>query len=102
MQRLETGQQQKLMPWTAAPSEFRANADQLRHEAEIFAALGEVLTKEGMEDGDDDDYAGYSHQLRDAAREIVQAVERSDYDQARQAAGNIGKSCSDCHETYRG
>jgi hypothetical protein len=101
MQRLEIAQQQKLMPGTASKAVFSTNLDQLLHEAEVMAAIAEVLTREGMEDGDDETYAEFCHRMRDGARKIVEAIRSDNHEQARQAVGDIGKSCSECHEGYR-
>ena len=71
------------------------------HEAEIVAAIAEVLIQDGMLDGDDEDYAAFCKQLLNAAAEVAAAVRLSDSEQARQAVGRVTKSCSDCHEIYR-
>jgi len=42
-----------------------------------------------MEDGDEEDYAAFSKQMRDAAREIISAAKIDNYDQARKAVGAI-------------
>ena len=102
MQRLEGAHQQGLMPWTSSGSEFRGNNEQLLAAGEIVAAIAETMLQEGMEDADDDDYRSYCSQLKQAALEIVDAVKRNSYKEARKAVGTITKSCDQCHETYRG
>jgi hypothetical protein len=101
MQRLEAGHQGKLQMMTASAEEFKSNAEAVAHEANILAALGEILRKEGMEDADADDYAGWAKQITTASGEIVEAVKSNNYDQARKAVGTIGQACSQCHELYR-
>ena len=101
MQRLELAQQTKLQPWTANEGEFKANKDQLVHEANMVAAMGEVLIQKGMEDGDEADYAAFAKQMRDSALEIISAGKIDNYDQARQAVGAIGQACSNCHNDWR-
>ena len=71
------------------------------HEAEIVAIMSELLTKPEMEDGDDEDYAGYANKMRDAAREIVEGVKLNDYERARKAIGAVDQACTECHELYR-
>jgi hypothetical protein len=101
MQRLKEAHEQRLMPWTASQAEFNKQLDDVRHEAEIVAALSEVMTKEGIEFSDDDDYVDFSIRMRNAAREIVEATLESQHDKARKAVGEIGKACSECHESFR-
>lgn len=101
MQRLEIAQQSNLQPATASKAEFAANSEEILHEAEIVAAIGEVLQKEGMVDADDSDYTGYAEAMKKAALEIVEAVKSNSDEQARKAVGEISKACSQCHENYR-
>lgn len=101
MQRIETAHQAKMQPWTAAEADFKANKDALVHEANIVAAIGEILIQEEMEDGAEEDYAVHSIQMRDAALNIVDAVKLDSYEQARKAVGVIGQSCANCHSDWR-
>lgn len=101
MQRLEAAQQTKLSPWVANKEEFKDHSEELLHEAQITAVLAEILKKEGMQDGDDNDYRAFCDRLQKAALDIVDAAKRDDYDKARAAVGEINKSCDDCHGSYR-
>lgn len=101
MKRLEIAQQDKLQPWMASEKEFKANLDKVVHEAQIIAALTEVLLQADMEDSDDDDYAAFAKKMKQAAIDIFQAVELDNYDQARKAIGTMTKTCDACHEDYR-
>ncbi len=55
MKRLEQSQQQGLAPWSANEAEFARNADKLSHEAQLVAALAEVIQHDGYEFADDRD-----------------------------------------------
>ena len=101
MQRLEMSVDEILAPYTSDASEFEANIDEVLHEAELVAALSELLCKEGLEDAGDDFYEGFAKQMRDAAREIADAVKLNNQDAASKAVGAIRQSCSECHENYR-
>jgi len=101
MQRLDRGFEGKMNGWISNKAEFESNAEDVLHEAEIIAALSEVLTKEGMEEADDETYAELANRMKQAALSIVAAVKQNDYDQARQAAGEVKKACTECHEFYR-
>ena len=102
MIRLELAVDERLAKWTATVNELRANRDRLVHESEIAAIIAESLTREGMEDSDDDDYAEYCRQLKEAARQVIDAAKQQDHIKARQAVGAMKQSCDECHETYRG
>jgi len=47
--------------------------DALEHEAQIFAAIGVVLHKEGMEDGDDKEYANFAKMLTEGGINLAKA-----------------------------
>ncbi len=101
MQRLEKCQQQAIGVWTADQGEFKKNAEKLEREAEILAALAELIQREGYEYADDDTYLGYAKQMRDAGKTVAEAARNKNYDGARKASGDISKACSSCHEGYR-
>jgi hypothetical protein len=91
----------RLKPALADKAKFTASADKILHDAELFAAIGEVLAKEGMEDADSDEYKAFCNKLRDGAKAIISAVKSKNYEQAASASATIGKACTECHENYR-
>ncbi|MEX0793940.1 MAG: cytochrome c [Pirellulaceae bacterium] len=101
MQRLEIAFDGKIRIWTSNANEFQANSEELLHEAELIAAIAHAMQQEGFEYYDDEDYVGFTKQMRDAATAIAKAVRDNDAEGARTAAGEIAKSCSQCHEGYR-
>ena len=101
MSRIEKSQQQGVAIWTVNAGDFKKNSEQLLHEAQVIAAISEVIQREGFEFADDDTYLGFARQMRDQALEVVNAVKSKNYEQARKAAGQIDKACSGCHEGYR-
>ncbi len=102
MKRAEASHQGSLLPMTANSQEFQANLEKIVREAEIVAAISEVLMKQGMEDAGDETYDGYAKRMKKAARDMVDAVKLKNHAQAQKAAGEISKSCAECHENYRG
>ena len=102
MRRMELAQQERLSKWLANENLFSVHAEDVSHEAQILAALAEVITREGYEYADDDTFVGYGKELRDSACEMQQATEQENYAQARAALGRATKACSACHEGYRG
>ena len=101
MQYLEKVCEPEMKPLLSDQAQFNANADKLAHNAEMFAAIGEVLAKEGMMDADSDEYKEFCQRLRDAGKEIADAARSKNFDAASKASIEIGKSCTECHENYR-
>lgn len=101
MQRLEAAQEKKLAAFTSSAASFSADSENAMREAEIIAAIAETLTREGMEDGEDETYAEFANLMKRSALDIVAAVKSNNADQARAATGEIAKACSDCHDNYR-
>lgn len=102
MQKLELAFQGKVLPMTSSAATFKENKAELKHQAELIAAMAEVLKQEGMEDAGDSDYDGHCDKMKNAALEIVEAIKLDNQDAAAKAAGQISQSCSECHESYRG
>jgi hypothetical protein len=101
MQYLEAAWDARLKPALADKAQFTAKADLVLKEAELFAAIGEVLQKPGMPDADSDEYLAFAAKLRDSGQQILDAVKSKNYEQASAASAIIGKSCVECHENYR-
>src|SRR5262245_36339566 len=55
MQHLESIWEPRLKPLLADAAKFNANGPKVQHDAEIIAAMGAVLAKEGMADADAED-----------------------------------------------
>ncbi len=101
MERLEQSHEERLSTWLASKAEYSSQRERIVHEAELVAMLAQVLATEGMQDADDDEYKSYCEMLKRAAQEVIGAVKRNDYDAARESAGEIYKSCNECHQLYR-
>jgi cytochrome c556 len=101
MRRLKIAQEEKLKGWTASPGEFKKNAEKIKHEAEIVAALADVIGREGFEFADDSTYAEHCKTLKKSALDVLEAVKQSNADGARTAMGVMGKTCTACHEGFR-
>ncbi|MEO1526419.1 MAG: cytochrome c [Planctomycetota bacterium] len=82
-------------------ADVKADPDAVRRSAELIAVLGKVLTSEGMDDWDDEDYTAYSKQMTEAARDVTRGLELNDYDAIRKAVGAVSQSCDACHGDYR-
>jgi hypothetical protein len=101
MKHLERIYEPQLKPLLSDKGQFTANIDKVTHDAEIIAAIGAVLAKDGMEDADADEYKVFCVKLQKAAKEIVEAAKVKNYDAASTAGTAVGKACVECHEGYR-
>ena len=101
MNRLETAEG-VIGAGMASRSDFDRAIDQILHDAEIVAMIGEAIQQPDFEYHDDDSYRGYAGAMRDAATKIGEACRKKDYEAARAAAGELKKSCDACHGGYRG
>jgi hypothetical protein len=100
MARLEEAEK-RLAAGVASGGEFGKQRDLVLHEAELVAAIGEVIQQPDFEYHDDDTYRGFAAAMRDAAVAVRAAYESKNYDAARAAVGEISKACTDCHGGYR-
>jgi hypothetical protein len=101
MQHLEAIFEPRVKAAVSDEGNFKSSLEKLSHDAEIIAAIGAVLAKEGMADADSDEYKAFCDVLRTSGRDIVEACMTKNYDAASSAVSAIGKSCTDCHELYR-
>mgnify|MGYP002628646567 FL=1 len=95
------GAEKILAAGVASAGEFGKQRDAILHEAELVAALGEVIQQPDFEYHDDDIYRQYASAMRDAAVGIRDACRDKNYDAARTATGRMSKACGDCHGEYR-
>jgi cytochrome c' len=102
MWRLERAQQDRLAVWTSNAGEFNKNLDGIRHEAEMVAALAELIQHKSYTDADSDSYIEYAKALQQSALSIREAAKQKNADAARTAAGNLKKACDNCHGDFRG
>jgi hypothetical protein len=102
MERMNIAHQERLTKWTANEREFAANHDEVRHEAQLVAAIANVIARDGFDYWDDEQFAEYARELRQAATDLAAGAEQNDYATARDASARITKACADCHEGYRG
>jgi cytochrome c556 len=101
MKRLEQALEEKLKPGVADSSAFSASADEMAHDVQVIAALAAVIACEGYEFADDESYLELATAMRTHAVAARAALAEGNYESARQAVGEIGKSCASCHESYR-
>ena len=101
MQRLNIAHEERLTKWLANEREFGRHSAEVRHEAQLVAAIADVIGREGFDYWDDEQYAGYARSLNQAATDLAAAVELENFQQARDAGNHMTKACADCHDGYR-
>jgi hypothetical protein len=101
MQRMNIAHEDRLKKWLANKGEFTAHHDDAKHEAQLVAAIADIIGREGFEFADDENYTKNAQQLRQAAAEVSAAVETDNLEQAQQAGNRMTKACADCHEGFR-
>jgi hypothetical protein len=102
MQRLNIAHEERLTKWLANQGEFEKNRDDVRHEAQLMAVIADVISREGFDYWDEDDYKTHVRELREAAVNVSAAAEKDDFERAQKAINSAKKACADCHELYRG
>ncbi len=101
MNRLELAQQNRIAIWTANAGDFGKNLEAINREAQIVAVLAEVIQREGYDFTDDNSYKGFARDLEKHALEVSEAAKSKNFEQARLAAGELAKACSNCHGSFR-
>ena len=101
MQRLEQSYEQRLKRWSANQAEFEKNRSALIHEAQILAALAEIIQQPAYEFYDDDDYLSYCSQLKIHAQHVAAGSQESNLKKVQKHLGELSKTCSRCHEGYK-
>ncbi len=80
---------------------IKKETDLVKRNSELLALLGEILTQEGMDDADDDDYAKLSRDMAADGKAVTAALGRGDFDAVRLGVSKIRQKCDACHEQYR-
>jgi hypothetical protein len=102
MQRLNAAHEERLTKWLANQREFEQHQVDVRHEAQLVAAIADVIGREGFDYWDEEDYGHHARELREAASDTAAAVELENYEQAQKAVSRATMACAACHELYRG
>ena len=80
---------------------IKKETELVKRNSELLALLGEILTQEGMDDADDDDYAKLSRDMAGDGKSVTAALERGDFEAVRLGVSKIRQKCDACHEQYR-
>jgi hypothetical protein len=102
MLRMEMALEENISPWLANRKEFRRHKSDVAHESQLLAVLARTICREEYDFADDEGFVEIARKMGRATRQLTEASEQGDYESARQAAGRVTQSCSDCHDGYRG
>ena len=101
MQLLEWALQENINGYVSSKESFEEHKEELQRFAELVATLGKAAIMDGMPDASDADYRALGEQMIQQAGQIMLAVQTDDPDLARQAAGQVGQTCTKCHDGFR-
>lgn len=101
MLRLDLAFEKRLRPALADAAQLNKNRDQSLHEAEMIAALAEVIGREGFDSADEADYQKHAKELKQGALAAVTAIKQNNISEAQKALGIMGKACTECHGAFK-
>lgn len=101
MLRLDAAFEKRLRPAVADAAQLTKNREQSLHEAEMIAALAEVIGREGYESADDAEYQKHAKELKLGALSAVSAIKQNNLGEAQKALGLMGKACNECHGEFK-
>ncbi|MCC7336393.1 MAG: cytochrome c [Pirellulaceae bacterium] len=101
MQLLEWAQEENLNKLVASEGQFKDSSEEVKRYAELIGVLGRVALVEEMPDASDDDYVTLARAMTNAAQQVALAAQTGNAELARTAAGQIGQSCTNCHDSFR-
>jgi len=80
---------------------LKSEADKAIHEATLLAALAQVISTEGYDSTDEEDYKAFVQRMLQANQDIVKAVKNGSFDAFTEANSRNQKACDECHVGYR-
>jgi hypothetical protein len=101
MERMEIARTERLKPWTGGKNDFTAHREEIIHEAQIVAALAEIISHPGYDYAEDESYLDYVKQLQASAVSAAEAAKQNDFPATQAAISTLGQSCDKCHGDYR-
>ncbi len=101
MQLLDFAHNENLSKRTANEAQFKNDPAAVQRYAELIAVLGKLALADEMPDSSDDDYQALAKEMIAQAQQVVLAVKTNNAELARQASGQIGQSCTRCHDEFQ-
>jgi hypothetical protein len=101
MKRLEQAQKKGLAGVGARGSNLGRSADEWSREAQLIAALAEIIGREEQDASEAKAYREHADAMRSGALTLREAIERKNAEQMRTSLMEIGKACDACHAGFR-
>lgn len=101
MKRLEQAQKKGLAGVGARGSNLARSADEWSREAQLIAALAEVIGREEQDASEAKAYREHADAMRSGALALRDAIERKNAEQMRTSLVEINKACDACHAAFR-
>ena len=101
MLRMELAFEKRLRPAVADAASLSKQREQALQEAEIIAALAEIVGREGYESADEAEYQKQAKELKQWALAAAAAVRDNNIGEAQRAVGMMGKACTECHGAFK-
>jgi hypothetical protein len=101
MKRLEQAQQKGLAGVGARGSNLARKADEWSREAQLIAALAEVIGREEQDASEAKAYREHADAMRSGALGLRAAIEQKSAEQMRTSLMEINKACDNCHAVFR-
>lgn len=101
MEFLDRALYDELQPNSNDAKSVTENKDKLRKNAELIAMVGNVMTREGLADAEDEEYQKLAQVMVKSALSIRTGLEKNDAAAVRAAVGAVSQSCTACHDQYR-
>ena len=100
MMRMEAAEK-KLKTEAGSESAFSSQKEMIQHEAAILGAMTHVVTLPGYGYEDDPEFVGFAKRIVDAAKEIRNATEVSDFSSYELALTKVSTACQECHSQFK-
>ena len=82
-------------------SVLKKEAEKVGHESAVLAALSKIISSEGYDSADEDDYKGFAKKMIEASLDINKAAKSGDLNGFNDAMSRVKKQCDGCHLGYR-
>jgi hypothetical protein len=107
MRRLDPIREERLQPWSSSQGELEAHQEDVIREAELLAALAQLLQNEEVrknwdaERGPDPAFGQYAAELQQHALDVVAAAKQKDLAKLQAGVGAISQTCDKCHGDFQ-
>ena len=98
---MELTVEEKISPRLASQKDFRRRRSEVAHESQLLAVLARTICRVPYDYADDVSFVELAREMQRASRQLTKASHEGAYEAARQAAGRVTRSCSECHDVYR-